>query len=240
MLIIPAIDLRDGKCVRLTQGRREEVKVYDGEPTEIAKGFEEAGARMLHVVDLDGAFADKNQLNRKVVRRIIRAVGIPVQFGGGLRSVTDVQQLIEYGAAQVVVGTLAAESPETLEMFVQLFGLRVCVGIDAREGMVLTHGWEKGGRLSAVVLARRVADAGVDRIVYTDVARDGMLAGPNLEQTCHIARESGLRVTASGGVSSLEDITRLKTIAQCGVDSVIVGKALYEGRFTLKEALKAA
>ncbi|HEX8685051.1 MAG TPA: 1-(5-phosphoribosyl)-5-[(5-phosphoribosylamino)methylideneamino]imidazole-4-carboxamide isomerase [Pyrinomonadaceae bacterium] len=240
MLIIPAIDLREGKCVRLTQGRREEVKVYDGEPVEIARGFEEAGARMIHVVDLDGAFADRNSVNRKVVRRIIRAVKIPVQFGGGLREVTDVQQMIEYGAAQVVVGTLAAESPETLEKFVQLFGFRVCVGIDARDGVVLTHGWEKEGRLTAAALARRVADAGVDRIVYTDVARDGMLTGVNLEQTCAIARESGLRVTASGGVSSLEDLGRLKSIAPCGVDSCIVGKALYEGRFTLQEALKAA
>jgi phosphoribosylformimino-5-aminoimidazole carboxamide ribotide isomerase len=240
MLIIPAIDLRDGKCVRLTQGRREESKVYDGEPAEIARGFEDAGARMIHVVDLDGAFADKNSVNRKVVRRIIRAVKIPVQFGGGLRSVTDVQQMIEYGAAQVVVGTLAAESPETLERFVQLFGFRVCVGIDARNGLVLTHGWEKEGRLTAAALARRVAAAGVDRIVYTDVARDGMLSGVNLEQTCAIARESGLRVTASGGVSSLEDIRGLKTISGCGVDSCIVGKALYEGRFTLQEALKAA
>jgi len=240
MLIIPAIDLRDGKCVRLTQGRREDVKVYDGDPADVARGFEEAGARMIHVVDLDGAFADKNALNRKVVRRIIRAVKIPVQFGGGLRSVTDVQQMIEYGAAQVVVGTLAAESPETLEKFVQLFGFRVCVGIDARAGVVLTHGWEKEGRLTAVALARRVADAGVDRIVYTDVASDGMLSGVNLEQTCAIARESGLRVTASGGVSSLKDIRGLKTIIGCGVDSCIVGKALYEGRFTLQEALRAA
>src|SRR5205085_502509 len=169
MLIIPAIDLRDGKCVRLTQGRRQEVKVYDGDPVLIARKFENAGARMLHVVDLDGAFADRNSKNRKVVRRIIRAVEIPVQFGGGLRS---------------------------------------------------------------------VADAGVDRIVYTDVARDGMLSGVNLEQTCSIARESGLRVTASGGVSSLKDLRQLKTISRCGVDSVIVGKALYEGRFTLQEALK--
>ncbi|HEV2763090.1 MAG TPA: HisA/HisF-related TIM barrel protein, partial [Pyrinomonadaceae bacterium] len=174
MLIIPAIDLREGKCVRLTQGRREDVKVYDGDPVEIARGFEDAGARMIHVVDLDGAFADRNAVNRKVVRRIIRAVKIPVQFGGGLRALTDVQQMIEYGAAQVVVGTLAAESPETLEKFVQLFGFRVCVGIDAR---------------------------------------DGMLSGVNLEQTCAIARESGLRVTASGGVSSLEDIRALKSIS---------------------------
>jgi phosphoribosylformimino-5-aminoimidazole carboxamide ribotide isomerase len=240
MLIIPAIDLRDGKCVRLTQGRRQESKVYDGDPVEIARRFESAGGRMIHVVDLDGAFADRNSKSRKVVRKIIRAVGIPVQFGGGLRSVTDVQQMIEFGAAQVVIGTLAAESPETLEKFVQLFGFRVCVGIDARKGTVLTHGWEKEGKLSAAALARRVADAGVDRIVYTDVARDGMLSGVNLEQTCSIARVSGLRVTASGGVSSLEDIRQLKTIRQCGVDSVIVGKALYEGRFTLQEALRAA
>ena len=170
---------------------------------------------------------------------IIRGVEIPVQFGGGLRSVTDVQQMIEFGAAQVVIGTLAAESPETLEKFVQLFGFRICVGIDARRGTVLTHGWERQVRLTAVALARRVADAGVDRIVYTDVSRDGTLSGVNLEQTCSIARESALRVTASGGVSSLEDLRQLKTIRQCGVDSVIVGKALYEGRFTLKEALKA-
>jgi len=239
MLIIPAIDLRDGRCVRLTQGRRAEVKVYDGDPVEIARGFEAAGARMLHVVDLDGAFADSNATNRKVVRRIIRAVGIPVQFGGGLRTIEDVQQLVEYGAAQVVIGTLAAESPEQLERFVQLFGFRISVGIDARRGAVLTHGWEREGELTAVELARRVADVGVDRIVYTDVARDGMLGGVNLEQTCAIARESGLRVTASGGVSSLADLRELKSIQPCGVDSVIVGKALYEGRFTLKDALAA-
>ncbi|MBA3240561.1 MAG: 1-(5-phosphoribosyl)-5-[(5-phosphoribosylamino)methylideneamino]imidazole-4-carboxamide isomerase [Acidobacteria bacterium] len=239
MLIIPAIDLRDGRCVRLKQGRRHDVKVYDGDPIEIARGFEGAGARMLHVVDLDGAFADANSNSRKVVRRIIRALEIPVQFGGGLRTVTDVQQMIEYGAAQVVIGTLAAESPETLEKFVQLFGFRICVGIDARAGKVLTRGWEKEEELFATDLARRVAAAGVDRVVYTDVARDGMLGGVNLEQTCAIAREAGLSVTASGGVSSLSDITQLKSIQRCGVDSVIVGKALYEGRFTLQEALKA-
>ncbi len=226
--------------MRLTQGRKGDVKVYDGDPVEIARRFEDAGARMLHLVDLDGAFADANSRNRKMTRRIIRAVEIPVQFGGGLRSVNDVQQLIEYGAAQVVIGTLAAESPETLEKFVQLFGFRICVGIDARRGNVLTHGWEKEEKLSAVELACRVADAGVDRVVYTDVARDGMLGGVNVEQTCYIARESGLRVTASGGVSSLADIEQLKNAAACGVDSVIVGKALYEGRFTLQEALRAA
>lgn len=226
--------------MRLTQGRRAAVKVYDGDPVEIAKKFEDAGARMLHVVDLDGAFADAHSPNRKVVRRIIRALEIPVQFGGGLRSVGDVQQLMEYGAAQVVIGTLAAESPEMLERFVQLFGFRICVGIDARSGQVMTHGWEREGKISAIDLARRVADAGVDRLVYTDVARDGMLGGVNTEQTCAIARESGLRVTASGGVSSLSDIEELNKASECGVDSVIIGKALYEGRFTLQDALRVA
>jgi len=240
MLIIPAIDLKEGRCVRLTQGSRAAVKVYDADPVEVAKSFEDAGARMIHVVDLDGAFEGPNSINRKVVRRIIRAVEIPVQFGGGLRSVHDVKQMIEYGAAQVVIGTLAAESPETLELFVQLFGFRIAVGIDARNGQVVTHGWEKEGKISAIELARRVADAGVDRIVYTDVTRDGTLTGVNIEQTCTIARESGLKVTASGGVSSLDDIRRLKEARSCGVDSVIIGKALYEGRFTLQEALRVA
>jgi phosphoribosylformimino-5-aminoimidazole carboxamide ribotide isomerase len=240
MLIIPAIDLKDGRCVRLTQGRKSDVKVYDGDPVEIAKGFEEAGARMLHVVDLDGAFAGGDSRNRKVVRRIIRGVDIPVQFGGGLRTVNDVQQLIEFGAAQVVIGTLAAEDPETLEKFVQLFGFRIAVGIDARDGQVVTRGWEKQEKISAIDLAKRVADTGVDRLVYTDVSRDGTLEGLNIDQTCLIAKESGLRVTASGGVSSLQDIEKLKNVRGSGVDSVIIGKALYEGRFTLHEALKVA
>jgi len=240
MLIIPAIDLKDGRCVRLMQGRKQELTVYDDDPIRIARRFEDAGARMLHVVDLDGAFADNNARNRKVARRIIRSVEIPVQFGGGLRHVGDVQQLIEYGAAQVVIGTLAVESPEMLERFVQLFGFRICVGIDAKDGYVMTRGWEKQEKIRAVDLACRVADAGVDRIIYTDITRDGTLEGVNVEQTCMIARESGLRVTASGGVSSLLDLERLQSARACGLDSVIVGKALYEGRFTLEEALRVA
>ena len=226
--------------MRLMQGRKQEVTVYDDDPIRIARRFEDAGARMLHVVDLDGAFADNNARNRKVARRIIRSVEIPVQFGGGLRHVGDVQQLIEYGAAQVVIGTLAVESPEMLERFVQLFGFRICVGIDAKDGYVMTRGWEKQEKIRAVDLACRVADAGVDRIIYTDITRDGTLEGVNVEQTCLIARESGLRVTASGGVSSLFDLKRLQSARACGLDSVIVGKALYEGRFTLEEALRVA
>ena len=237
MLIIPAIDLKDGKCVRLTQGSRHDVKVYADEPLEMAQSFRRAGAELLHVVDLDGAFADRQSPNRAVAERIIREVGIPVQFGGGLRRLEDVEQLIEAGAARVIIGTVAAESTYLLSLVIKRFGSRNSVGIDGRGGRVVTHGWEREGGIEALELAQRVAAAGVERIVYTDVARDGMLGGVNLEQTCRIARESGLKVTASGGVSSLDDIRRLREISACGVDSVIVGKALYEGRFTLAEAL---
>jgi phosphoribosylformimino-5-aminoimidazole carboxamide ribotide isomerase len=173
-----------------------------------------------------------------VVRRLIESLNIPVQFGGGLRSVADVAELISIGASRLVIGTLAAESHEELKRLVERFGSRICVGIDAQDGQVMTRGWEQPGRISAVELARRVADSGVERIVYTDVARDGTLGGVNIEQTCAIALESGLKVTASGGVSTLEDIQRLDSMRECGIDSVIVGKALYEGRFALREALR--
>ena len=238
MLIIPAIDLRRGTCVRLTQGRKDKEISYDRDPISVAKGFEGDGAQMLHVVDLDGAFGEGQSLNREVVKRIIQSVGIPVQFGGGLRSPGDVDELILAGANRVVIGTLAAESAETLSTLVERFGSRIVVGIDARDGQVMTRGWEAKGPIDAVELARRIAGMGVERIVYTDVARDGMLAGPNIAQTSLIARESGLKITASGGVSSLKDIEQLRRTSELGVDSVIVGKALYEGRFTLKQALR--
>jgi phosphoribosylformimino-5-aminoimidazole carboxamide ribotide isomerase len=237
ILIIPAIDLRDGCCVRLTQGRKDNATVYDGDPIEIALSYEASGARMIHIVDLDGAFSEPNSRNRQVLHKIISRIKIPLQFGGGLRSLEDVGQVIELGASRVVVGTLAVESPDELAKLVDMFGSRVCVGIDARDNQVMTRGWEKREIITAVELAQRVAALGVERIVYTDVARDGMLSGINLEQTCAISRASGLRVTASGGVSSLADINRLRSVSESGVDSVIVGKALYEGRFTLDEAI---
>lgn len=240
MLIIPAIDLRNGQCVRLVQGRRAEAKVYDEDPVERAQRFAAAGAPMLHVVDLDGAFAETGSPNREMARRIIEAVGIPVQFGGGLREIPDVREMIESGAARVVVGTLALESAERLAQLVELFGARVAVGLDARGGRVVTHGWERQEEVTALELAARVSALGVARIIYTDVARDGTLEGVNVEQTCAVARASGLPVTASGGVSSLADIERLKAARDAGVDSVIVGKALYEKRFTLEEALRCA
>ncbi|HSP62212.1 MAG TPA: 1-(5-phosphoribosyl)-5-[(5-phosphoribosylamino)methylideneamino]imidazole-4-carboxamide isomerase [Pyrinomonadaceae bacterium] len=236
--MIPAIDLKDGSCVRLAQGARRLVKVYDDDPLAVAERFVADGAQMIHVVDLDGAFSGKSSPNRAVALEIISAVGVPVQFGGGLRSLSDIQQMIEGGAARVVLGTMAVEMPEVLDELTEKFGARVCVGIDARDGRVMTRGWETRSSLPAVDLARRVGDAGIERIVYTDVARDGMLAGPDIEQTREIARVSGLKVTASGGVSSVDDIRGLMAAREPLIDSVIVGKALYEGRFNLTEALK--
>jgi phosphoribosylformimino-5-aminoimidazole carboxamide ribotide isomerase len=238
MLVIPAIDLRQGKCVRLTQGRKEAITVYDADPIKVAEGFENDGARMLHVVDLDGAFAESNGRNREVLRDLVTAVRIPVQFGGGLRGAKDIEQVFGLGVARVVMGTLAVESPDLLAEIVRLFGVdHVAVGIDARNGQVVTRGWETEEQMSSLTLARRVAAAGVERIIYTDVSRDGTLAGLNVDQTCLIAETSGLKITASGGVASIEDLGRLGAVSHCGVDSVIVGKALYEGRFTLPDAI---
>ncbi|HMF58452.1 MAG TPA: 1-(5-phosphoribosyl)-5-[(5-phosphoribosylamino)methylideneamino]imidazole-4-carboxamide isomerase, partial [Pyrinomonadaceae bacterium] len=216
MQIIPAIDLRGGLCVRLTQGRKEDVKVYDADPVEVARGFAGAGARLIHVVDLDGAFAEKESKNRRVVEEIVEGAGVDVEFGGGMRAVGDVEEMMERGVARVVIGTLAVESPQTLAELVRQFQEKIVVGIDARDGKVLTRGWEKKEKLLAIELAQHVASIGVGRIVYTDVARDGMLGGVNVEQTCQLARKCGLRVTASGGVSSLADIERLKEVSDCG------------------------
>jgi phosphoribosylformimino-5-aminoimidazole carboxamide ribotide isomerase len=237
MIVIPAIDLKNGSCVRLLQGRKSEMTVYNEDPVQVAREFAAAGAEMIHVVDLDGAFNEAESPNRAVVRRIVDAVDVPIEFGGGVRSLEDVQQLCDAGVAQVVLGTVAAEAPARLKDFVNSFGSKICVGIDARDGGVMTRGWETATPLMAVDLARSVAECGVERIIYTDIARDGALVGPNIEQTLAVARAANVRVTASGGVSSLDDIKRLR---DAGVDSVIVGKALYEGRFRLDEAVLAA
>lgn len=240
MIVIPAIDLKHGLCVRLLQGRKSEVTVYNDNPVEVAREFASAGAEMIHVVDLDGAFNEADSPNRTVVRQIVDTIAVPIEFGGGIRSLEDVQQLCDLGVARVVLGTLAAESLASLKDFVMRFSSKICVGIDARAGRVMSRGWEASTSAIAVDLARSVADCGVERIIYTDIARDGTLSGPNIEQTLSIVRAASVRVTASGGVSSLDDIKRLRDADEPLLDSVIVGKALYEGRFKLEEALRAA
>ena len=237
MLVIPAIDLKNGSCVRLVQGRKADVTVYDASPVEMAQQFVRAGARMIHVVDLDGAFKGGESPNRAMVKEIVAAVDVAVEFGGGVRTIDDVQQLCDAGVARIVLGTVAVESPDLLRELILRFADRICVGIDARAGQVMTRGWESETQISSVDLARLVAGAGIKRIIYTDIARDGMLTGPNIEQTIAVARAANVQVTASGGVSSLDDIKRLRDAGEPLLDSVIVGKALYEQKFKLEDAI---
>jgi phosphoribosylformimino-5-aminoimidazole carboxamide ribotide isomerase len=241
MIIIPAIDLKNGLCVRLTEGREQSARVYTGDPVEVAREYERAGAQIIHVVDLDGAFLGAASENQKIIRRIASCVKIPLEVGGGVRSMDDIRNLLEtVGARMVIVGTLAIEKPDALMEAINKFGDSIIVGIDARGGLVSTRGWTETTATDALALARRVASIGARRIIFTDIARDGRLGGPNFEMTREVARASGVSVTASGGVCSLEDITKLCALEDDGVDSAIVGKALYEKRFTLKEALEAA
>ena len=238
MLIIPAIDLKSGLCVRLLQGRKSDMTVYNENPVEVAREFAAAGAEMIHVVDLDGAFNESDSPNRGVVREIIEAVDVPIEFGGGIRTIEDVRELCNTGVARVVLGTVAAESPAVVKECVAAFPSKICVGIDARDGRVMTRGWETATPLMATELARLVAECGVERIIYTDIARDGTLVGPNIQQTLAVAEAANVRVTASGGVSSLDDIKRLRDAGDARLDSVIIGKALYEGKFKLEEAIR--
>jgi phosphoribosylformimino-5-aminoimidazole carboxamide ribotide isomerase len=195
---------------------------------------------MLHIVNLDAALSNDDERTLKALERILYEVNIPVQFGGGVRSLDDVRRLDELGATRIVIGTTAIENPVLLSHIIDEFGSTIVVGIDARDGKVALRGWEKISNIEAVDLALKVSEMGVERIVYTDISRDGMLSGINLEATRQIAETSGVKVTASGGVASLDDIYAVKELEQYGVDSLIIGKALDEGVFTLEEALDAA
>jgi phosphoribosylformimino-5-aminoimidazole carboxamide ribotide isomerase len=240
MIIIPAIDLRGGRCVRLTQGQASAETVYSENPVVVARRWYDEGAEMLHIVNLDAALNKDDTENLKALERILYEVNIPVQFGGGVRSLEDVRMLDELGATRIVIGTTAIENPVLLSHIVDEFGSTIVVGIDARDGKVALRGWEKLSNVNAVDFAHKVAEMGVERVVYTDIARDGTMTGINVESTREIAEASGLKVTASGGVASLEDIYAIKDLESYGVDSVIIGKALYEGVFTLEEALDVA
>lgn len=237
--------------MRLTQGRASETTTYDADPVAVAREFERAGAELLHVVDLDAAFGAAAS-NTEMIERIVAGVSIPIEVGGGMRSIEAVRAMLAREVRYAIIGTLAVKSPDVLKELVAEFGDKIVVGIDARDGQVMTHGWETGSGVAAIELARQVADAGVRRIIYTDVSRDGMLGGINLEQTARVAAEvaaMGATVTASGGIGSLADIERLvayareegrEESARGTIESVIVGKALYENRFTLADALRAA
>jgi phosphoribosyl isomerase A len=234
--LYPAIDIRDGKAVRLTQGRADAETVYDADPLAVARRFAEEGAEWLHVVDLDAAF-EGTPRNRHLIADIVEATGIPVQASGGIRSMADLDDSIGYGASRVVIGTMALEEPSFVAAAVQAHGVKVAVGLDAEGTTLKARGWTtEGGDLFDALNTFTVM--GVERFVFTDISRDGMLTGPNVERLAEVAEGTTARVTASGGVSSLEDL-RVLAAAHDRVDAVIVGKALYAERFTLPEALAA-
>ena len=240
MIILPAIDLKDGKCVRLRQGRADEVTVYGDDPAAQARDWRDQGGRELHVVDLDGAFAGAPK-HAEVIRRIIEAFGGPVEVGGGLRDEESLRAVIEAGATRAIIGSAALSDPEFLSRSVELYGERIAVGIDARDGFVQTKGWVETTSVMATDLAAAVAKAGVKTIIYTDTATDGMLGGPNLSQMaaiCDAAPEC--QITASGGVSSPYDVENLKALGRANLRAAIVGKALYDGRCSLRDMNLAA
>jgi phosphoribosylformimino-5-aminoimidazole carboxamide ribotide isomerase len=240
MIIIPAIDLKDGKCVRLRQGRAEDMTVYGYDPAAQARDWREQGATELHVVDLDGAF-DGEPRHVETIKRIIKEFRGSVEVGGGLRTPDAVTAVLEAGAARAIIGSAALDDPSLLARAVDLWGDRIAVGIDARDGFVQTKGWVETTRVRATDLAAAVAKSGVKTIIYTDTATDGMLGGPNLAQMAAICDAAPTcMITASGGVSSTFDIINLKALERSNLRAAIVGKALYDGRATLNELNLAA
>jgi phosphoribosylformimino-5-aminoimidazole carboxamide ribotide isomerase len=236
MLVIPAVDIRGGKCVRLRQGRAEEETVFGDDPVKIARQWEREGAQYLHVVDLDGAFEGApRQLD--IVSRIAAEVGCPVECGGGFRTDEAIAQALDAGIDRVVVGTRALGSPDWLRQLARKHPGRIVAGIDARDGKVAVKGWTEVSELDALELGRAVGDCGVRAIIFTDIARDGMLTGPNVEAVCRMAEAVAVPVIASGGVGSHDDV---RALAALPIEGMIIGKALYDGRVDLPEALKIA
>jgi len=237
MIVVPAIDLRSGRVVRLHQGRAEHETVYGGDPAELARRFESEGARRIHLVDLDAAMNGPRQ--DAAVLEVVRAVTIPVEVGGGVRTLEDALRLVGQGVERVIFGTAAVARPEEVQAAIARFPEAVAVAIDARDGRVAVSGWTEATGVGALELAAAVEAWGARRVQFTDVRRDGTLEGPNLEAIEALARRTRLRITAAGGVKDAGDLARLAALEPLGVDEAIVGKALYEGRVTLAAAHEA-
>lgn len=233
MRMYPAIDLKDGQCVRLLKGEFDKKTVYSENPLETALLWQESGADFLHIVDLDGARSGEGK-NRKVIKEIARKVNMKVQTGGGIRTMEDISSLLEEGVARVILGTAAVKNFALVEEAVKKYGDRIAVGIDAKDGFAATDGWEKVSELRAVDFAKKVEAVGVKTIIYTDIATDGALCGPNVEAMREMVENTSLDVIASGGVSSLDDI---KALLKTGVEGAITGRAIYTGSLDLKEAV---
>lgn len=236
MKLYPAIDLKDGNCVRLLRGEMSDATIFSDSPANQAKSFENQGAEYLHIVDLNGAFAGK-PVNDKAVRAILDTMNIPVQLGGGIRDMATVDHWISLGIRRVILGTIATKDPEFVKQAARKYPNQIAVGIDARAGLVATEGWAEQTNINAVELAKLFEDAGVAAIIYTDIDRDGAMEGPNIEATAALARAVSIPIIASGGVSSLEDLIALR---DCGVklDGAISGRAIYEGKIDIGHAQK--
>ena len=236
MLIIPAVDIKNGKCVRLLQGRMDDETVYSDDPHAMASKWTRLGAQLIHVIDLDGAFA-KTPQNTGSIRKILESVNVPIQLGGGIRNEETVHMYLEMGVKRVIIGTGAIKKPEFVKTVCKTYPGQIVVGIDARNGKVAIDGWTQTTRIEAMELAKEFEDCGVAAINFTDIHRDGMQTGPNLDATLRLAEALSIPVVASGGVSSIEDIKNLLPLETAGVAGVIIGKALYSGKLDLKAAL---
>lgn len=236
MIVIPAIDLKEGKCVRLEQGLMEKDTVYSDNPAAMARHWQDEGGELLHLVDLDGAFAGVPK-NREAIQAIVAAVDIPTELGGGIRDLETIEAYLELGIGRVILGTVAKENPALVGEACRRFPGRIVVGIDAKDGLVAVRGWAEVTEKRAIDLAREMENFGVTAIIYTDIACDGMMQGPNLEATTALAEAISIPVIASGGVSSLDDIRNLLQIEASGVEAVITGKAIYTGSLNLREAV---
>ena len=239
MIIFPAIDLRDGKCVRLLRGDFAKETVYSSNPEDVALRWVREGAEYLHVVDLDGALAGKPQ-NTEVIKKILSSVQIPIEVGGGIRTLETIENTLELGVKRVILGSVAVQNRSLVKEACQRYRDRVVVGIDAKDGITVIDGWGVSGGIPAVELAKELASFGLKTIIYTDISRDGTLSGVNIEATSKLAIESGVDIIASGGVKSLEDIHELKKREVDGIVGVIAGKSIYEGTLSLSEAIAAA
>lgn len=239
MIIFPAIDIRGGRCVRLTEGRFDKETVFADNPVDIVERWTKAGAEYLHVVDLDGALAGTSR-NLDAIQNILEHANIPVQVGGGIRTLKNMEQLLSLGVTRVILGSVAVKNPALVKEACAKFPGQIVVGIDAKDGEAAVEGWSVRGGMQALELAKKMSQAGVEHIVFTDIARDGNLSGVNVEATAQMAMHSDVKIIASGGVSSLEDIIKLKKYEDLGIEGCIIGKAIYTGAVDLAEALAVA
>ena len=239
MIIIPAIDIKNGKCVRHLQGRMDKQNIYSDEPCEVAKKWVKEGASLLHIVDLDGAIA-KKPVNLDIIAKLVNKVGVPVQLGGGIRNINTADEIFNIGVSRIIIGTEAIKNPEFVKQACKKYLGKIIIGIDAKDGFAATEGWLEKSDITAVEVAKRFEDLEMAAIIFTDISRDGMQTGPNIETTRILAESVSTPIIASGGVSDINDIKKLLLLEKSGVTGIITGRALYEKTLNLKEAIKTA